>query len=124
MNNIYNEDKKWSMTRTIVVIFCAFLLGMIIAPKSKTETITKEVPKEVIVNNCDHDLVWLKIKSIDEKLYRNTSYRIEYSDRIVRSSFEKSNKNMEVYKTLLDRVNKEDEDLQIQRIDLLKSIGY
>jgi len=118
------KNDSLSTTKILVIVFVAFFLGMLIAPKSKTETIIKKIPKEIKVNVCEHEAVWLQIKSIDEKLYRNTFYRIEYADRITKASFEKSNKNLEVYRANLEQVIKEDEDLWIQRIDLLKSIGY
>lgn len=119
-----NTDNNLSTVKILLIVLGAFLFGMIIVPKSKTETITKEIPKEIRVNICDHDAVWLKIKSIDEKLYRNTSYRIEYSNRIVRASLEEGNRNLEAYRSQLNSIVREDDDLWLQRIDLLKQIGY
>jgi hypothetical protein len=116
--------QEMSTTKIMAFIFGAFFLGMLIVPKSKTETIVKEIPKEIKVNVCEHETVWLEIKSIDEKLYRNTFYRIEYADRITKASFEQSNRNLEVYRANLEQVIKEDEELQIKRLYLLKSLGY
>jgi hypothetical protein len=116
--------QELSMTKILALIFGAFFLGMLVIPKSKTETIVKEIPKEIKVNVCENEKVWLEIKSIDDKMYRNTFYRIKYADRITKASFEKSNRNLEVYRANLEQVIKEDEELQIKRLDLLKSIGY